>query len=141
MRKKIHLRENWYRDVWLIIITALLATALASFESNQNDIEDQQEDTAAVVKSNRTLSTNLCKVVINVHSANRDKLKSNRHRLRTVRSYLRHLDPEDVGTNLTKQVRKTLPSAISDVKADVKTLNATRPPQECLERTRKRNGS
>lgn len=130
------IRENWYRDVWLIVITALLVISLLSFEGTQNDFEDQQKVLVQLARTNRVISGKLCKVVINVHDANKVKAKSERRRLQQTRIYLQHLDPGEENSNLTQRVRAGLPNTISDVKAAKKSERATRPPKECLQRAR-----
>lgn len=53
---KIHVRENWYRDVWLLAITGLLAAALFAFQHTLDQQKHLTHETRGIVRENRELA-------------------------------------------------------------------------------------
>lgn len=57
------LRENWYRDLWLFLVTVLVVVALSSIHAQTNEIQAGRRNTsgiscavsAAVVKAGRVI--------------------------------------------------------------------------------------
>lgn len=42
---RVLVRENWYRDVWMLIITGLVVLALANISSTTNELRTDQRST------------------------------------------------------------------------------------------------
>jgi hypothetical protein len=121
------LRENWYRDLWLIVITALVAWALISFEDNQDDLKE-------VVKSNERLTNQMCRVLVNVHDASVDRYVDERRSLTQTRNYLRNIPEGEEDTQFNTLIRRNLPNAVDEVEAAKQSERATRVPAECTRR-------
>lgn len=124
--RRFRLPERWYRDVWLIVITAVMLFALINFENEQEKGVQEREDLEAT-------TAQLCEVVVNVHKGNVIQLQTAQNRLTQTRNYLNTLAPDEIGTSLAKRVRANLPSVVADVKVAKKQEVATRVPNECVE--------
>lgn len=131
--KRRFIRENWYRDVWLIIITALLAGALLSFENEQDKGNRERHDLEVITAKLSHTTKQLCSVVINAHEGNIIQLQSAENRLTQTRNYLNTLTPEEEGSALSQRVRDNLPNVVTDVQVAKKQEVATRVPNECVE--------
>lgn len=121
------IRENWYRDVWLIVITAFVAWALLNFESNQNDLEK-------VAASNEALTNQMCGVLVNVHDASITRVETAQRALTGAKNYIHNIPPGKEGTQLNKAIIRNLSQTEADLKAAKQSEVATRVPPECVKR-------
>lgn len=141
-----HRPENFYRDIWLLVISVVVLIALSNQGKQTDDIQTQTGQLVVIAKVNRMLTKQLCEVVIDVHTASvariraeRSRLRSERRRLGQTIDYLRSLSADEE-SNLSRRVRANLPSVREDVQAQKKVTKvakqsaiATRPPKACLQ--------
>jgi len=126
-RKQRLVRENWYRDVWLLIITGVVAFALLSFEDTQSDLQD-------VVDSNSILTSQMCVVLVNVHDASVVRLQTQQRQLTQTQNYIRNIPPGEETTQLNQAIIRSQEQVKDDLKSAKQSEMATRVPPECIKR-------
>lgn len=120
-------RENWYRDIWLIVITAFVAWSLWTFEGNQEDLQK-------VAASNETLTNQVCRVLVNVHDAAIVRVENTQRALTGARNYIQNIPPGEEDSQLNAAIIRNLGQTEDDLKAARLSEVATRVPLECVKR-------
>lgn len=122
----VHRPENFYRDIWLLIISIVLWQSLVAFQAEQNRAKVQRDNL-------ETLGVQLCKVVVNVHNAQVADVQAKQDQLTQTLNYLATLTPEERinQAGLITRIRANLPTTRKAVENARKQEFATRPPAAC----------
>lgn len=121
------IRENWYRDIWLIAITAFVAWSLWTFEGSQKDLQK-------IAASNERLTNQVCVVLVNVHDAALLRVENAQRSVTSTKNYIQNIPPGEEGNQLNQAIIRNLSQTEDDLKAARQSEVATRVPLECVKR-------
>jgi hypothetical protein len=118
----IHARENWYRDVWLFIITGVVLFAVLTASQAGHDAVRASNDAKALAVSNRALIDRIekdrnARRNDTCVTAERQEATSVKAVIRTY-AFLRTLPRSERGTAITRAIVRNLPMTYANAKAD-----------------------
>ena len=121
-RFKIRLRENWYRDVWLFAISAIVLYVVVAQQHNTSEATKLGKETASLAIANRELlkrfqSEGIKRRDESCRYFELQESVSTRRVLSTY-DYLDHLPKSEWGSPLTQTIIQSLPDTYADAIAN-----------------------